>query len=229
VLIITWKALALHAAFQSTSSTRLVCALNLRVHDVVLLDEVHLLPAETHKRALGSLRIGSVIGMTAEPVRCDGRHSELLQEVGNVLYRMTLDQSCEGGITVEVERTMMCVHTDEELLTAYEASPNAEERRLIALFNPQKMCALDALLREESGKKVIVYCDKLKAIETIERVLTTLGDAHGIPFLGTLSGEKSASHRRALCDSLRLCATYACREHIHRRDRHRLRDRARRM
>ena len=207
VLILTWKALALHAACGKTTSARLVCALNLRVHDLVLLDEVHLLPADTHKRALDSLRVGSVIGMTAEPVRCDGRHSELLQDVGDVLYRMTLEQSLEGGITVDVQRIVMCVHTDAELLSAYEASTDADQRRLLALFNPQKLCVLDSLLKAETGNKVIVYCDKLRAIPIIEGIMETLGTAHSIPFLGTLSGEKSSAHRRALCDNLRQCTT----------------------
>ena len=200
VVIATWKLLSTHFACPiAEAAPQALCLLDLPTYDLVLLDEVHLLPAPTHRQAIRYLGGAAIVGMTAETVRSDGQ--ELVDELP-VLYCMDRNRSETMGITLHLQRTLVLVNTTPELLTAYEAA-GSEARRLIALLNPQKLVALVGILRSEASHKVIVYCDKLRPLALIEKALRQMAALVGFVFVGTLSGQKNRSDRCGLLERLR--------------------------
>lgn len=179
----------------------MTCIVHVLTYAVMLVDEVHTLPATSHTDALCRISARAVVGMTAEVSRSDGRHEQILQRLP-VLFSMDARQSEARGITMHVQAILIHVPMDPSLVEAYRSETNAERRRLLALLNPQKFAVLRSLLTvRECQHKVIIYCDKLKALPTVERCLTAMH----VNFVGTISGNKRSHERLRVCDRLRAC------------------------
>lgn len=201
VVLLSWPALVAHLrAPVADAAAGLLCAVELQSYDLLLIDEVHMLPATTHLAAARRVAARVVIGMTAELTRSDGQHDEL-RALLPVLYEMSVAQAQALGVALRVRPVTVLVPMDAALLAAHDAERSPEARRLLALLNPQKFAALRTLLTvSERAQKVIVYCDKLRALPIVERVLGAIPD---LVFVGTLSGNKTGTERRRVCDALR--------------------------
>jgi len=166
-------------------------------YGVVIMDEVHHLPATTYRRSVVGMKkllCQSKIGLTATPYREDCCcESTLTRLVGPVLFEQR-----RGGGGSDVPR-VICVPLPPLLSEAYEKAKGFK-KRLFAALNPCKTILLAQTLSEER-RKAIVYVQILHALDVVMDVLTK-----SVPngwIIGPLNGSTPASERQRMYASFR--------------------------
>lgn len=191
-----------HAASKATADLKYetLVALYLWQYDLLIMDEVWTLPADTHLRACAALRTKVRLGLTADERRCDGKHFQIQAFVGPVLYEMTLANARERGIIASTKHRVIEVPVSTTFAALYDAA-DAERRRMLAVLNPHKITRLITLLDEAATKnKVVVFCDKVSALPMLADVLRRSSRR---PFVGTLTGALSKAERQRVIDEVR--------------------------
>lgn len=201
------KPLAKLAAGDRTATEALV-ALYVWSYGLVVFDEVHTLPAPTHLAAAAVLQTEVRLGLTADERRSDGKQDALRRFVGPTLFELTPTRARECGIIATVLSDVVVVAPSAAFLALYAAA-GSETRRMLAVLSPQKVHALLTTLRRSDAKKAIVFCDKLEALPSLERALSTDAAHAGgrRPFLGVLSGATHKRKRRDVYEEVRSAPT----------------------
>ena len=178
-------------------ATEALIALYVWRYGLVIFDEVHTLPAQTHLAAAAVLHTEVRLGLTADERRSDGKQDALLRFVGPVLFELTSTEARARGIIASIRYTVVKVAPSPGFLAQYEAA-DAETKRMLAVLCPQKVHALVATLRRRTqATKAIVFCDKLEALPLLEDVLhDEEKQPGGRRFLGVLSGDPKQKKRR---------------------------------
>ncbi|MCC6669894.1 MAG: helicase-associated domain-containing protein [Planctomycetes bacterium] len=130
---------------------------------LVIYDEAHLLPAPVF-RATAGLQARRRLGLTATPVREDGREHEVHALLGPRLYQMPWRRLERDGFLAPVDCVEVRVPASREGASAPADARGAFRR---ASTDPAKHGVLDALLRRHSGQGILVigqYLDQLHAL-----------------------------------------------------------------
>jgi len=64
---------------------------------VLVVDEVHHLPAPTFRRIVSMSPADKIMGLSATPYREDGKHEELFPLIGGVVYKKSAEELSEMG------------------------------------------------------------------------------------------------------------------------------------
>ena len=189
VVIVTYSAMS-HALRNPKVSWEARFAFLLLDYDVHVLDEAHVLPADTYEDAtLNLIRAYARLAVTADITRSDGREGRIEHVVGPVLYRMTELEARLAGVATRVERMVIHMQVDD---------PPTE--RVKRILHPAKVARLVRLLRDPTHSKVLVYCDTLAALPTLARMVQKV---ERLTFVGVFSGATSRSARRDFLEKLR--------------------------
>jgi DNA excision repair protein ERCC-3 len=139
-----------------------------RAHEwgLLLLDEVHVVPANVFRRVLTTVAAHAKLGLTATLVREDDKIDDLNFLIGPKLYEANwLDLARQGHIA-RVQCAEVWCPMPADFYRAYlgEAS---RRRRLLYVMNPAKVQACQFLIRyhEARGDKVIVFSDNVFALK----------------------------------------------------------------
>ncbi|MDP9375092.1 MAG: helicase-associated domain-containing protein, partial [Chloroflexota bacterium] len=127
---------------------------------LIVFDEVHLLPADVFRLAAG-VQSRRRLGLTATPVREDGRESDLFALVGPVLYTAPWSRLEAEGWIAPVECVEVRVPPDWGA-TAAGATPLSHRE---AASSGAKWPAVRAILRRRRGEGALVigqYLDQLR-------------------------------------------------------------------
>jgi DNA excision repair protein ERCC-3 len=133
---------------------------------LLILDEVHVVPANVFRRVLTTVAAHCKMGLTATLVREDDKIDDLNFLIGPKLYEANwLDLARQGHIANVQCAEVWCPMTSEfyrEYLN--EAS---RKRRLLAIMNPRKFHACQFLIdyHEKRGDKIIVFSDNVFALK----------------------------------------------------------------
>eukprot|EP00667_Euglena_gracilis_P001437 EG_transcript_1436 len=139
---------------------------------LVILDEVHVVPAETFRRVLEVVHARCILGLTATLLREDEKIDDLKFLIGPKLYEANwLELSKQGSLA-----TVQCVEVHCPMTKEFfEEYLNAEPARKTQLYimNPVKFWCTQALIQyhERSGDKIIVFSDSVPALREYARVL----------------------------------------------------------
>jgi len=184
-------------ATTSTSSQLKALELEQRAWGLLVLDEVHVLPATTYAAAAARFKHHeegrtTLLGLTATLVREDGNVAAIEALVGPVRFQMPRSVLLSERHIAEVH---VCYHScpvTAQFQRAMEAATGAAERRLLAALNPAKVALCRSLVERalKGGKKVLVYVDELMPLRQYAELL-------GAP---SLCG--SRTHGRAGADTL---------------------------
>ena len=133
----------------------------------LLLDEVHVVPANVFRRVITTIAAHAKLGLTATLVREDEKIEDLNFLIGPKLYEANwLDLARQGHIAnvqcAEVWCPMTCEFYREYL---YEKS---RKKKLLYVMNPTKIQACQFLIQyhESRGDKIIVFSDNIFALKT---------------------------------------------------------------
>lgn len=123
-----------------------------------ILDEVHTAPANTFIEVVKSFHSSDCLGLTATPVREDGRIPKLGVIVGPVLAHYDIKQLVATGYLTPIHYTE---------ITCFESSPAKNEglQPQKSCFAQSKMACCEWLLEKHAGSSIIIFSDNLHALQ----------------------------------------------------------------
>ncbi len=130
---------------------------------MMILDEVHLAPADIFRKVTTEFRSHVKLGLTATMVREDNLVEDLPYLVGPTIHELdTLDLRMRRYI-VPVYCHEINVPLTPQFQDAYHQALSAQERRLLCVCNPNKLRVVMELIEihVRNGSKVLVYSDDI--------------------------------------------------------------------
>jgi len=133
---------------------------------IMVLDEVHTIPAKMFRRVLTQVQSHTKLGLTATLVREDDKIADLNFLIGPKLYEANwLELQKEGYIARVQCAEVWCTMTPEfyrEFLTI-----KSMKKMLLCVMNPNKFRAAQFLIKyhEKRGDKTIVFSDNVYALK----------------------------------------------------------------
>jgi len=134
---------------------------------IMVLDEVHTVPAFQFRKVLADVRVHCKLGLTATLVREDGKEKDLYFLIGPKLYEANwLELQRDGHIARVQCAEVWCPMTAEYYRQYMAESKDAAKQRLLYGMNPNKVKATHYLIKyhEKRGDKIIVFGDLIYAL-----------------------------------------------------------------
>ncbi|KAF6001581.1 TFIIH basal transcription factor complex helicase XPB subunit [Cyanidiococcus yangmingshanensis] len=150
---------------RSVESERLLQQIREREWGLMILDEVHVVPANMFRKVLGIVKAHSKLGLTATLVREDLLITDINFLIGPKLYEANwLDLQRQGYLATVQCAEVWCPMT-AEFYREYLQRGSAK-RRLLYAMNPHKFRSCEFLMKfhESRGDKVIIFSDNIFAL-----------------------------------------------------------------
>lgn len=166
-IIICTYSMVTQSARRAYDSQQVMDFITSREWGLMILDEVHVVPAEMFRKVTQRIKPHAKLGLTATLLREDDKIKDLNFLIGPKLYEANwLQLSAEGHIARVQCAEVWCPMTTEfyaEYLTAN--TPN--KRSLLSTMNPRKFQACQFLIdfHERRGDKIIVFSDNVFALK----------------------------------------------------------------
>ena len=147
---------------RSAETASILASISSQEWGLLILDEVHVVPARLFRRVLTKVKAHCKLGLTATLVREDGLILDLNFLIGPKLYEANwLDLTRDGYIANVLCNEVWCPMTPE-FFSEYLEEQNRNTKHLLYVLNPNKCLACDYLVRhhEARGDKILIFCDK---------------------------------------------------------------------
>lgn len=144
---------------------------------LMVLDEVHVVPAEMFRRVTERIKTHSKLGLTATLLREDDKIKDLNFLIGPKLYEANWLQLSEEGHIARVQcAEVWCSMTTEFYAEYLKPHTSINRRSLLSTMNPRKFQACQFLIdfHERRGDKIIVFSDNVYALEKYAKELGKL-------------------------------------------------------
>eukprot|EP00249_Psilotum_nudum_P022627 c28587_g1_i2 orf=196-1935(+) len=152
---------------RSEESERIIEEIRNREWGLLLMDEVHVVPAHMFRKVISITKSHCKLGLTATLVREDERISDLNFLIGPKLYEANWLDLVKGGYIANVQCAEVWCPMTKEFFAEYLKLENARKRQGLYVMNPNKFRACEFLLRfheQQRGDKIIVFSDNLFAL-----------------------------------------------------------------
>ncbi|CAO3646297.1 unnamed protein product [Mucor hiemalis] len=128
---------------------------------LIILDEVHCVPANNFAKAILKIKAKVRLGLTATMLREDERIGDLETLVGPTLYHAKWKELADKGYIAKKTHEQVQTQGGGFLGHAHHL------KTLLAILNPKKMQICQRLIQyhEAKGDKVLVYCDHIDALK----------------------------------------------------------------
>lgn len=165
-VIVTTYSMVTNSRERAHDSKKMMDFLAGREWGLMLLDEVHVVPANMFRRVISSIKTHSKLGLTATLLREDDKIDHLNFLIGPKLYEANwMELSQQGHIAkvqcAEVWCSMPTVFYEQYLKVS------SRMKRTLAAINPSKFQACQFLINyhEARGDKIIVFSDELYSLK----------------------------------------------------------------
>lgn len=152
---------------RSEESRRVLEQLRGREWGIMLLDEVHVVPAAMFRKVIGITKAHCKLGLTATLVREDEKVEHLNFLIGPKLYEANwLDLQRDGHIANVQCVEVWCPMT-AEFFKKYLSKDQAAKRQVLYCMNPNKFMACQYLMQfheQQRKDKIIVFSDNIFAL-----------------------------------------------------------------
>lgn len=166
-LLITTYTMISYGGRRSAQSAEVMNAIQSREWGLMLMDEVHVVPAKMFRRVVGSVKAHCRLGLTATLVREDDLISDLNFLIGPKLYEANWMDLTAQGYLASVQCVEVWCPMTAPFMTEYLSAANARLKQLLYVMNPSKLRAVEFLVRfhEERGDKIIVFSDLVYSLK----------------------------------------------------------------
>jgi DNA excision repair protein ERCC-3 len=138
-------------------------------YGLLILDEVHVMPAEGFRESLSFIDAKGVVGLTATYVREDHKILDLFHLVGPKLYDISMETLASQGYLAKVHCVEVHTPMSKEFGLEYMDRSskikvgNAPVLVMLAAANPNKMMCVKELVQQhlDAGAKILVFCDHI--------------------------------------------------------------------
>ncbi|KAK5654187.1 hypothetical protein OQA88_7618 [Cercophora sp. LCS_1] len=165
-IIVTTYSMVTNNRERSHDSKKMMDFLKSREWGLMLLDEVHVVPADVFRRVISSIKSHSKLGLTATLLREDDKISHLNFLIGPKLYEANWMELSQQGHIAKVQCAEVWCPMPTEFYDEYLRAPSRIKRTLYAM-NPRKFQACQYLINyhEARGDKIIVFSDELYSLK----------------------------------------------------------------
>lgn len=165
-IIVSTYAMVTNSRERSHDSKEMMDFLKSREWGLMLLDEVHVVPANIFRRVISSIKSHSKLGLTATLLREDDKISHLNFLIGPKLFEANWMELSQQGHIANVQCAEVWCPMPTEFYEKYLHSPS-RIRRTLTTMNPRKFQACQYLINyhEGRGDKIIVFSDDLYALK----------------------------------------------------------------
>ena len=166
-LLITTYTMISYGGRRSAQSAEVMNAIQSREWGLMLMDEVHVVPAKMFRRVVGSVKAHCRLGLTATLVREDDLIADLNFLIGPKLYEANWMDLTAQGYLANVQCVEVWCPMTAPFMTEYLSAANARLKQLLYVMNPSKLRAVEFLVRfhEERGDKIIVFSDLVYSLK----------------------------------------------------------------
>ena len=133
---------------------------------IMVLDEVHTIPAKMFRRVLTQVQAHSKLGLTATLVREDDKIADLNFLIGPKLYEANWLELQQNGFIARVQCAEVWCEMSPEFYREY-LSMSSMKKLLLCVMNPNKFRATQFLIEyhERRNDKIIVFSDNVFALK----------------------------------------------------------------
>ncbi|QIX01685.1 hypothetical protein AMS68_007202 [Peltaster fructicola] len=173
VIICTYSMVTQNAR-RAHDSKQVMDFITSREWGIMILDEVHVVPAEMFRRVTSKIKTHSKLGLTATLLREDDKIKDLNFLIGPKLYEANWLQLSEEGHIARVQCAEVWCPMTTEFYSEYLQAKTTNKRSLLSTMNPRKFQACQFLIdfHEKRGDKVIVFSDNVYALKKYAEGLT---------------------------------------------------------
>ncbi|XP_061226122.1 general transcription and DNA repair factor IIH helicase subunit XPB [Neopsephotus bourkii] len=165
VAISTYSMLG-HTTKRSWEAERVMEWLKSQEWGLMILDEVHTIPAKMFRRVLTIVQAHCKLGLTATLVREDDKIVDLNFLIGPKLYEANWMELQNNGYIAKVQCAEVWCPMTPEFYREYVAI-KTKKRKLLYTMNPNKFRACEFLIKfhERRNDKIIVFSDNVFALK----------------------------------------------------------------
>jgi DNA excision repair protein ERCC-3 len=146
VLITTYTMIS-YSGKRSDKAQEIMDSIASREWGLLLMDEVHVVPAKMFRRVIGSVKAHCRLGLTATLVREDELISDLNFLIGPKLYEANwMDLTAQGYLANVQCLEVWCPMTGP-FMKEYLMASNSRLKQLLYVMNPSKLRAVEYLVR----------------------------------------------------------------------------------
>ncbi|KIH86559.1 DNA excision repair protein ERCC-3 [Sporothrix brasiliensis 5110] len=171
-IIITTYSMVTNTRERAHESAKMIKFLQSREWGLMLLDEVHVVPAQMFRRVIGNIKAHSKLGLTATLLREDDKIEDLNFLIGPKLYEANWMELSQLGFIARVQCAEVWCPMTTEFFEEYMRA-NVRSRSIFCAMNPTKFQACQYLIKyhENRGDKIIVFSDNVYALEAYAKKL----------------------------------------------------------
>ncbi|KAL0218784.1 hypothetical protein P9112_004437 [Eukaryota sp. TZLM1-RC] len=138
---------------------------------LLVFDEVHVAPARSFRKVIGSVKAHCMLGLSATLVREDMKIDDLNFLIGPKIYEADWLFLRSEGFLANVKCCEVLCPMTSEFFRQYLPS-SANKRSLLWIMNPNKIRCCEFLIRYHEAKndKILVFSDNLYALHTYARL-----------------------------------------------------------
>lgn len=152
---------------RSEESEKIIEEIRNREWGLLLMDEVHVVPAHMFRKVISITKSHCKLGLTATLVREDERITDLNFLIGPKLYEANWLDLVKGGFIANVQCAEVWCPMTKEFFAEYLRKENSKKKQALYVMNPNKFRACEFLIRfheEQRRDKIIVFADNLFAL-----------------------------------------------------------------
>jgi DNA excision repair protein ERCC-3 len=165
-IIVTTYSMVTQTRERSHEAKKMMDFLTGREWGLMLLDEVHVVPANIFRKVTSSIKTHSKLGLTATLLREDDKISDLNFLIGPKLFEANWMELSQQGHIAKVQCAEVWCPMPTEFYNEY-LKASARKRALLYIMNPRKFQACQYLINyhESRGDKIIVFSDNVYALK----------------------------------------------------------------
>lgn len=165
-LVVSTYSMVANTRNRSHDSQKVMDFLRSREWGFIILDEVHVVPAQMFRRVVTTIAAHAKLGLTATLVREDDKIDDLNFLIGPKLYEANWMDLAQKGHIANVQCAEVWCPMTAKFYQEY-LRENARKRMLLYIMNPTKFQACQFLIHyhEKRGDKIIVFSDNVYALQ----------------------------------------------------------------
>lgn len=165
-IVITTYTMVAYGGKRSHEAQKMMDILQKTEWGFLLLDEVHVVPANVFRKVLTTIAAHSKLGLTATLVREDDKIEDLNFLIGPKLYEANWQDLAKQGHIANVQCHEVWCPMTAEFYREY-LRETTRKRKLLFVMNPNKFQACQYLIdyHEQRGDKIIVFSDNVYALK----------------------------------------------------------------
>mmetsp|Transcript_14221 Transcript_14221/g.16651 ORF Transcript_14221/g.16651 Transcript_14221/m.16651 type:complete len:840 (+) Transcript_14221:290-2809(+) len=166
VLLVTSYSFISYTGSRSIEATQVINQVKSREWGLLLMDEVHVVPAKMFRKALTHCKGHAKLGLSATLVREDGLIEDLYFLIGPKLYEANWMNLTNQGYLARVLCAELWCPMSPLFMKEYLRTNDAKRKQLLYVMNPIKYAMCKALMEyhEARNDKILIFSDDITAL-----------------------------------------------------------------